>query len=261
MPNPHSLDTLSPKARSLLDQALAGESDRVKSRVLKLVLEAGINPEEEFFLISLGLNHVKVLLEEAPQQFQGWSATLLQQLNAWSDSYRQSLHLIAEKAEATGALIETAGQLATLLTTHTQTCNALVRQLQSAHQAWGNSWEQQSEVNTAVMEALKALPETLNQQSVQLKALSAEVRAMRQPDPMKALGLSGGSGPQRILLYGLVCCTVVNATGLITLLGLYSSDRAVMRLTAIKVEHLLQKQNRRDCMEGIKPADSPECES
>ena len=260
MHDSHGFDSLSPKARSLLDQALTGESDRVKSRVLKLVLEAGISPEEEFFLISLGLNHVKVLLEEAPQQFQGWSATLLQQLNAWSDNYRQTLRLIAEKAEATGALMETAAQLATLLTTHTQTCNALVRQLQTAYQAWGNSWEQQSGVNTAVMEGLNALPDTLKQQSAQLKALSAEVKAARQPDPLKALGLTSGNGWPRTILYGLVFSTMISAAGLVILLGIYSHDRVMLRSVASKVEYLLQKQNQRDCLEGIKSPDSPECQ-
>jgi hypothetical protein len=259
MVDSHRFESLSPSARSLLDQALAGESDRVKSRVLNLVLEAGINPEEEFFLISLGLNHVKVLLEEAPPQLRGWSETLLQQLNAWSDSYRQTLCLIADKAEATGALMETAGQLATLLTTHTQTCNALVRQLQTAHQAWGNSWEQQSGVNTAVIAALNALPDMLKQQSAQLKALSAEVKAARQPDPLKALGLTSGNGWQRMVVYGLVCSTLISTVALVTLLSVYWHDRVMLRSMASKVEYLLQNQNRRDCLEGIKSPDSPEC--
>ncbi|MDB9526948.1 hypothetical protein PN498_13190 [Oscillatoria sp. CS-180] len=242
MTQPNSPGPLSQKAQSLLDQALAGESDRVKSRVLQLVLDAGIDPEEEFFLISVGLNHVKVLLEDAPQQLNSWSELLVKELNLWSDSYSETLQLIAEKAQATNALLETAGQLATFLTSHTQTCNALVRQLQSAHNVWGNSWEEQTEVNTALMDALTALPETLRQQTVQLKALTAEVQSARKPDPLQALGLRSNSN-QHVLLYGLVGSIGILAAGLIAFLGLYIHDRDLVRSTKTKVEYLFQEQN------------------
>lgn len=250
---------LSPRAQTLLDKALAGESPEIKSRVLQLVLESGINPEEEFFLISLGLNHLKILLHEAPVQLQQWSATFEQKLAAWSRSHGQTLQLITQKAEATAALTETAGQLATLLTGHTQTCNALVKQLQAAHHAWGDSWEKQADVNKQLLTAVQDLEQHLTQQTEHLQHLAAEVKASRQPDPLVALGLQSGLGWQQTLLSFTACAVIIGSLAGSTMTVLYVLDRPVNRRMAERVQYLLQKQNRRDCAEGILPVNDPMC--
>ena len=251
---------LSPRAQTLLDKALAGEPPELKARVLQLVLESGISPEEEFFLISLGLNHLKVLLHEAPAQLRNWSATFEQKLTTWSQSHNQTLQLITQKAEATAALTETAGQLATLLTGHTQTCNALVKQLQAAHHAWGDSWELQADVNKQLLTAVQELEQHLTQQTEHLQRLAAEVNASRQPDPLIALGIRS----RQSLLHGLVALAayfvIIGSTAMMFLAVFYVKDRPLQQMTAERVKYLLMKQNQQDCLNGIKSADSPECQ-
>lgn len=255
--------SISPKAQSLLDKALDGETEAIKARVLQLVLDTGINPEEEFFLLCIAFNHLKVMLYEAPQQLTAWSDTLQQTLDAWAASYAQTLELIAQKAEATAALTETASQLATPLTSHTQTCNALMRQLQVSHQAWGESWEQQGSVNADIQQALQALTEKLDQhmgeQARQLAVLSAAVQKMNSPNPLTALGLSPDKGWKQIIFYMTSLSLTIGAVAMSLLAFTYFQDRPAIRQTTQKVDYLLQKQNRRDCLEGVKAADSLEC--
>ena len=53
-----------------LDKALEGQSPEIKARVLELVLKMGIEPEDEFFVIFVGMDQLQVLLLEAPEQWQ-----------------------------------------------------------------------------------------------------------------------------------------------------------------------------------------------
>lgn len=254
-----NFDNLSLKARTLLDKALDGETDAVKARVLDLVLASGINPEEEFFLLSLGLNHIKVLLHEAPTQLQSWSVAFQQTLDAWASSHAQTLQVIAQKAEATAALTDTAGQLATLLTSHTQTCNALIRQLQAAHHAWGESWAQQTTVNAEILETLRVLLPTIEQQTAQLKTLASEVKAGRYSDPLTALGLRS-SGWKHAVIHVAAFSAIIGSIAMSTFAVFYIQDRAMHQAMAERIEYLLQKQNRRDCLEGVLLPESPLCQ-
>lgn len=259
-----TIENLSPSARSLLDTALAGESDAVKARVLQLVLDSGINPEEEFFLISLGLNQLKILLCDGPQQWKQWSDTLESHLERWAADYGQTLELIAQKAEVTGTLSETAAQLATMLTSHTQTCNALVKQFQVSHQTGGDSWESQAVVNQEIQGSLQSLSKQLEQQTKlmqsQLNALVKEVKIANRPDPLSALGLRKGDGWRQAVFFVTASCLTMGAMAMVLMAVFYIQDRPLIGATASKVEYLLQKQNRRDCLDGIKAADSLECQ-
>ena len=256
-------DNLSPRAQSLLEQALQGESDTVKARVLQLVLESGINPEEEFFLISLGLNHLKVLLLQTPEQLQSWSEGLQETLDAWSGSYGQLLGVIAQKAEATNALTETAGQLSTMLTSHTHSSNALIKQLQMSYQQQGETWDQQAAFNNGLEASLQTMTvasaEQTTQLADQLKALGTEVRQANRPNPLAALGLTPDRGWKQAVFYGTAMTLTTGAIAVTMMATFYLRDRALQRSTARKVEYLLQKQNRRDCLDGIKAVDSVEC--
>lgn len=263
--NTTRISNLSARSQTLLEQALHGESDTTKARVLQLVLDAGINPEEEFFLISLGLNQLKVLLLDAPRQLNNWSSTLQEELDSWASSYTQLLQVIAQKADATSALTETAGQLAEMLTSHTKTTNALIRQLQVSHQAWGNSWGQQSAVNDELTKHLTSLSDQLSQQNSmlakQLEKLTIEVKTSKRSDPLTAMGLSPDNGWKRAVFYGTAFCLTVGAMAACLMAAVYLRDRSIHQNMAVKVEYLLEKQNRRDCMDGIKLHESPECQS
>ncbi|MEO0373015.1 MAG: DUF6753 family protein [Cyanobacteria bacterium P01_A01_bin.17] len=252
--------SLSPRAQRLLDKALDGQSQAVKARVLQMVLDLEISPDEEFFAICIALNHLQVLLVDAPQQLEAWAANLQQQLNNWTLSHMQTLHLIAQKAEATAALTDTASQLATMLTSHTQTCNALIRQLQVSHQTWGNSWEQQETVNDGISKTLAQISEQLNEQKKQLRVLSVEVQANKQSKLLASLGIRSGGVWNQALVFISAGAIVIGSIALSALTFLYVQDRALIHRTAEKLEYLFQQQNQQDCLTGTARTDDFECQ-
>lgn len=62
--------------------------------------------------------------------------------------------------------------------------------------AWGDSWEQQDEVNAETLIALKTLSDKVDQQALLLQKLAVEVKVARQPDLLIALGLHRHSWQQ-----------------------------------------------------------------
>lgn len=53
---------------------------------------------------------------------------------------------------------------------------------------------------------------------------------------------------------------IIGSMAMMALAVFYVQDRPEQKKTGERVEYLLQKQNRRDCLEGVKDADSAECQ-
>ena len=257
---PPSLNELTPRARTLLDKALVGETDAVKARVLRLVLESDIDPEDPLFIVLIGLNYIKILLIDAPERFKSWGDRFLEDLETWTAAHQQTLDLIAQKAEATRALSETAGQLASMLTGLTDTCNALIRQLQAGYQTWGESWDRQQAVNAEVAQALEAIRTQLERQTLEVQKLSAAVQADNHAQLLSTLGIVRRPARKALLFGGVVVYATIGTAAFLTTTWFYINDRRLLHDTAEQIDYLLQKQNRRDCRDGLLPPDSPLCQ-
>lgn len=86
-------------AQDLLDRVLSGKPDETKARVLDLVLRLGINPQDELFIIMLALNHLQLLIEDAPQDWQTLFVNFQQELDEWSSIHLETLNSLIRKAE------------------------------------------------------------------------------------------------------------------------------------------------------------------
>ncbi|MBW4635833.1 MAG: hypothetical protein KME30_29310 [Iphinoe sp. HA4291-MV1] len=86
-------------AQDLLDRVLSGKPDDTKARVLDLVLRLGINPQDELFIIMLALNHLQLLIEDAPQDWQTLFVNFQQELEEWSSLNLETLNSLIRKAE------------------------------------------------------------------------------------------------------------------------------------------------------------------
>ena len=60
---------ISQNAQAILDQVLDGETPEQRAKILRLVMEMGISPEEEFFAIVLALKYLNLLMQEAPENW------------------------------------------------------------------------------------------------------------------------------------------------------------------------------------------------
>jgi hypothetical protein len=120
--------------QDLLDRVLAGKPDEVKARVLELVLRLGINPQDELFLVMIALNHLQLLVEDAPTEWQDLFIDFKGELDQWSDTNLNVLDSLIHKAKNEEALAESCKQLISALANLTISSNELVKQLQNQPQ-------------------------------------------------------------------------------------------------------------------------------
>ncbi|AKG24894.1 DUF6753 family protein [Calothrix sp. 336/3] len=106
-------------SQDLLDRVLVGRDDTTKARVLDLVLRLGISPQDELFIIMIALNHLQLLIEDAPQDWQTLFVDFQQELEEWSQINLDTLDAIIRKSEQEMLLAQTAQQLVSALTTST----------------------------------------------------------------------------------------------------------------------------------------------
>ena len=82
---------LSSNAQAILDQVLEGESPEQCAKVLRLVVELGINPEEEFFAIALALKHLQLIILEGPEYWKREYSDFLNELDSRVETGKQML--------------------------------------------------------------------------------------------------------------------------------------------------------------------------
>jgi hypothetical protein len=82
-----------------LQLALQGESAEHINRVLSLIIKFGIDPDEEFFLIIAAIGHLKVLVEDAPKEWQHLFELFSGELDQWATTNVEHLKLLASKTE------------------------------------------------------------------------------------------------------------------------------------------------------------------
>lgn len=124
----------SPTPQDLLDRVLIGKDDAVKARVLQLVVRLGIDPQDELFLVMIALNHLQLLVEDAPTEWQELFFEFKGELDQWSETNLQVLDSLIAKAQNEEALAESCKLLITALGNLTVTSNQLVTKLQNQPQ-------------------------------------------------------------------------------------------------------------------------------
>lgn len=87
------------RATKNLQMALQGESPEHINRVLSLIIKFDIDPDEEFFLIIAAIGHLKVLVEDAPKEWQHLFELFSGELEQWATTNVDHLKLLAEKTE------------------------------------------------------------------------------------------------------------------------------------------------------------------
>ena len=95
---------LSSNAQAILDQVLEGESPEQRAKVLRLVVELGINPEEEFFAIALALKHLQLIMLEGPEQWKNVGSAFLSELDVRVETAKQMLLAHTNNIEAISIL-------------------------------------------------------------------------------------------------------------------------------------------------------------
>ncbi|MGB3791028.1 MAG: DUF6753 family protein [Phormidesmis sp.] len=86
--------------KELISEALEGQSDEVKARVLAIVIRYNVDVRNEFFLIFVAIGHLLAIVEEAPENWRALFDAFEEKLDAWSERNLKILAAIQQQGEA-----------------------------------------------------------------------------------------------------------------------------------------------------------------
>ena len=118
-------------AKHNLAAALQNESAEHRAKVLEFVLDWEINPNEEFFIIFAAIGHLKVLIEQAPEDIRQLFKSVLQELDEWSQITTEKLQIDTQHIKVTESLAQSSLALGTALNSLDITSTQLLEQLKS----------------------------------------------------------------------------------------------------------------------------------
>lgn len=227
---------LSEKAQAVLDNVLAGESSDQRARVLRLVLKMGINPEEEFFALSLALQHLQTLMLDSPQELRSLFSEFQSELDAWTSSNLNVLKALGQERHALAELAQSSEQLGATLEGLTDICNELVVRLNTASQSLDGLLEEWQQVRSASLPQIGELKTSVEKQEKQIAALTKAVQDLRR-DLGRPAFLRKTSWKGVVVVVAAVYAIAFSGVSLVTLM-LYLRDRGLLIETHQQIQRL-----------------------
>ena len=278
-----------------LDKALEDSPPSVKARVLEIILKMGIDPEDEFFIIFVAIGQLQVLIEDSPNDWKNLFAEFERELDEWATTNVETLSHLHHKTKALEELAQSFDKLGDYFGVFTEICRQLMRESQTANRCFLESLSNLQDSSVKLMSGVQSLREELSQQSslssvkdYQVEKLSHSLALFQKEyrESHKQLEQNLDICLKKLLyqlnflqvrpnlrwtwkdswlgalsIYLLIC-----SLGFWSMTLTYFGDRAdSQRLriqignTSVRTMWLLEKANRRDCLDGIKKMDSPEC--
>jgi len=193
------------RATKNLQMALQGESPEHINRVLSLVVRFDIDPDEEFFLIFAAIGHLKVLVEDAPKEWQGLFRSFVEELGQWAELNTEHLRILASKTETIENLARSCERLGNTL----ELLQAVSQELTSQLKTSINLSTELRELKQELREVRESRQE-LNAQVLTLKQeIVPAVKLIKESEILK---WSSSWGKWVIVVFGLVL--VANTWGL-----------------------------------------------
>ena len=234
--------SLQSKSREeLIHEALAGKSDEVKARVLAIVVRYKIDVRNEFFLIFVAIGHLLAIVETAPENWRKLFDAFEEKLDEWSERNLRVLAAIQQQSKETEHMSQSFLKLTDLL----KQSNIKTGELQSTLISLSETFSRlNSRLDSLkgdsklVLSTTEELSRRFNQTENQLEAVASRVDRTWSVN----LGLA-------TVVFGL--CSMFGWT--------LWQQQGVIAEQNERLGWLLDKANRAECVNGIKPADDPQC--
>ncbi len=219
--------------QSLLDRVLQDLAPEQRARVLDLVMQMELDPQDPLFLIVVAIGQLKILIDDTPNAWSFLFNSFLQELGEWKTHNLKTLENLSLEAEAVQAL----SQHALTLSEHVNELQSVLKQLiealessETATQSWESSFAD-------LKRDLRLSLSTLS------PAKSAPPTVISPPTSRWSRSVS------------LLTLLILTVTGL----GLVPVYHRQLQQNQ-QLEWLIDKGNRRDCRDGILPASDPLCQ-
>lgn len=228
----------------LLDRALRDLSAEQRARVLDLVIRLEIDRDDPLWLIAIAIGQLQVLVTDAPEDWRETFVNFQSELITWTNTHLETLEAIAKQALVAKSLAKTSNELNNsteklliLLNEHSKNSNNSDRELRYLKNSLTN-----------LQKNMESRFQTVERGTDQNLA-RIEAKISSNGNMMKSLGIWAVCN---IILVGVSSLFLM---GWLIQLSVWESNNAE------KIEWLLIKANRNDCLRGIKPKNSPECKS
>ena len=231
---------------SMLDRALEDVSPEAKARVRGVLLRYGIEEDNEFFMIFVAIGHLLVLVEEAPENWQSFFDDIYRELNQWSSQNRRSLESLKQHTQTSAELIQTLRLLISSMTISADKSNKMLTMLSSFESRLSNI----DKFSGSASENSQLTADRLKQTNRHLGTLANLTSQLTW-----RLNVSLGFSVLLAVGWGVSLWQLNWHMQLIEQLAIQEYQQRE------KIGWLLEKANRADCHDGIKPPDDPLCKS
>ena len=230
---------------------LKGRSPEIQSNVMQYMLTYNIDPDDEFFIVFVALGELETLIEKSPQQWKQLFTGFQGELKEWGSNNLEILKHLSHKAEIVEKLATNSENLSNSLIKFLDICEGLMSQLQKSNGLLTNSLSQLQASQTESKNWEKQTLTMILQLDNQIQQLNQK---LDNPKVLKNNKNKMGGWKSNVMLFFL------GATLLTTTYFNVNQSRVNQNINQ-RVQWLLEKANRQDCLAGIKKPDSPECRS
>ncbi len=227
---------------SMLDRALEGATAEQKARVRGVLLRYNIDENNEFFMIFVAIGHLLILVEEAPENWAALFDDIYKELNQWSAQNLKSLESLKLHTQTSAELIQSLRQLLT--------------SIKSSDSRLSKTSSTLSSLELKLMRIESSSASMVNYSSQTWEKVSSLA---------SLLETSESQGDRRDLISTCSTAFTLLAVGLIIVSGLSTARRLDAQEQLIQrqdkeIGWLLEKANRAECANGIKPRSDPQCQ-
>jgi len=245
----HSAKSPDSTESPLLDKVLHGLNDTQRSRVLDLVVTLGLDQNDPLFLIAIATGQLQLLLEDAPLDFANLFATLLEELDLWKDQNVQTLQQMTLEAQAVQGLTQSCKTLQNNVSSLQGILLTLIKELEISNQnnqQWKSSFDslKRDLILSLSTHNLRNTPQSSSVPLTPIKPLSRQA----SKSPMTTWGGS-------TLLLGLITGSFLVSS------FQFMQIRHAQSIQQRQLNHLIDEQTRRNCIESLLPANGQDCQN
>jgi hypothetical protein len=224
------------KQLSKLEKALAGQPAEVILRVRDYARTFDLDDDDELFAFMAAIGFLTILVQDAPENWRALFDEIIQDLDRWAEQNRRSFARLELYATA---------------------ANGLSKALEKAISAIGSANDSRRELKKDLLQEVSKNADLTRQLGQELgtrfKRMDERLEAVQQRGDLSAILAGVGLGTAMMLL-------LVGGGLSMRLLGQNMALRRDLLEVRRDMGYLLDKANRAECLNGIKPPSDPQCQ-
>lgn len=224
---------------TLLDRALEGATAEQKARVRNVLSRLDVEDDDEFYIVITAIGYLIVLVQDAPESWRALFDDFEAKLDAWAAQNLRTLQAINQQSDNTERMTRCFQALATSttsLSSETRTSLTRLDRLNDSLSGLTGKLDLTESHSRSLLQRLKKADDRIERlENLVIWTSGASLAAL-------LVLLLGGGLAYRHIAHQIEFTQVLQG------------------LTREKTSWLLEKANREECANGIKPRSDPQCQ-